>query len=128
MKPTRKYPHFAHLSNMILLRKGANIQTPPTRRRVALQKVSADKFLIQRLTEHGGASLDNSTSSFKSLDLGTSITLTTTDNGTGVTHTTSGRSGNTGNESNNWLLLSVVLDDELSSLFLGRSTNFTIRC
>src|SRR5688572_883463 len=96
MKTTRRYPHFVHLSkhDIITERRYKHPNTSYTNES-RLQEVSANKLLIQGLTEHGRASLDNSTSGFKSFDFGTGITLTATDNGTGVTHTASRRSGYT---------------------------------
>lgn len=95
-----------------------------------LQQVTPDKFLAHGATQGSRASLYNNTSSLKSLDLAVGVTLASTDDGTGVTHATSGGSGDASNERDNGLALSisstgVVGLDEVGSILLGGSTNLT---
>ena len=90
-----------------------------------LDEVALDELSKQGLSKGGRAALDNDTSILESGDLGVGTTLTTADDGTGVTHAAAGGSGDTGDEGNSGLVVDVVGLEELGSIFLGGTTNLT---
>ncbi|KAH3659667.1 hypothetical protein OGATHE_005712 [Ogataea polymorpha] len=80
------------------------------------------------LTESAWRRHNHGLGSSQSLDLGLGSTLAARDQSTGVAHSSSWRSSNTGNEGDNGLWNvsgEVVLFEVLGSLFLGLSADFT---
>lgn len=90
-----------------------------------LDKVALDELGKQGLAEGSRAALDNDTSVGESGDLGVGTTLTTADDGTGVTHAAAGGSGDTGNEGDSGLVVDVVGLEVLGGILLGGTTNLT---
>lgn len=90
-----------------------------------LNQIALDELGKQSLTKSSRAALDNDTSILESGNLGVSTTLTTADDGTGVTHAATGGSGDTGNEGNSGLVVDVVGLEELGGVLLGGTTNLT---
>lgn len=90
-----------------------------------LDKVTLDELGKQGLAQRGRAALDNDTGILESGDLGVGTTLTTADDGTGVAHTATGGSGDTGNEGNGGLVVDVVGLEELGGVLLSGTTDFT---
>lgn len=94
----------------------------------SLEQVSLDKLVVKGLSESGGRRLDGNTSGLKSRDLGAGTTLTTGNDGSGVAHSSAGRSRDSGNEGADGLGdLSglVVLLEEVGGLLLGGTSNLT---
>jgi len=89
----------------------------------SLDKVALDELSKQGLAKGSRAALDNDTSVGQSGDLGVGATLTTADNGTGVTHAAAGGSGDTGDEGDGGLVVDVVGLEELGGILLGGTTN-----
>ncbi|KAI6771004.1 hypothetical protein HG531_009859 [Fusarium graminearum] len=89
--------------------------------------IAADKLVVESLAQTSGGALDNDTSILKSLDLGVGTTLTTGDDGTGVTHSSSRGSGDTSDEADDGLATvdGVGLLEELGGVLLGGTTNLT---
>ena len=90
-----------------------------------LHKVALDKLGKKGLAKGSRAALDNDTSVGQSGDLGVGTTLTTADDGTGVTHAAAGGSGDTGNEGDGGLVVDVVGLEELGGILLGGTTDLT---
>lgn len=90
-----------------------------------LHEVALDELSKQSLSKGGRAALDDDTSILESGDLGVGTTLTTADDGTGVTHAAAGGSGDTGDEGNSGLVVDVVGLEELGGVLLGGTTNLT---
>ncbi|KAJ5576061.1 hypothetical protein N7535_002987 [Penicillium sp. DV-2018c] len=90
-----------------------------------LDKVALDELGKQGLAEGGRAALDNDTGVGEGRDLGVGTTLTTADDGTGVTHAAAGGSGDTGNEGDGGLVVDVVGLEELGGILLGGTTDLT---
>lgn len=92
-----------------------------------LQEITTDELVVQGLAQTSRRALNNDTSGLKGLDLGVGTTLAAGDNGTGVTHTTAGRSRDTGDEADNGLAAvdGVELPQVLGSLLLSGTTNLT---
>ena len=90
-----------------------------------LDKVTLDELGKQGLAQRGWAALDDDTSILESSNLGVGTTLTTADDGTGVTHAAAGGSANTSNEGNGGLVVDVVGLEELGGVLLGRTTDLT---
>mmetsp|Transcript_22445 Transcript_22445/g.39819 ORF Transcript_22445/g.39819 Transcript_22445/m.39819 type:complete len:372 (+) Transcript_22445:906-2021(+) len=89
-----------------------------------LKKTALSKDFLHGST-HGSRGVgDSDTSGLEGGDLVSGLTLATGDNGTGVTHATTGGSSETSNKGNNGLLGSGSLD-ELSSLLLSGTTDLT---
>lgn len=90
-----------------------------------LDEVTLDELSKQSLSKGGRAALDNDTSILESGDLGVGTTLTTADDGTGVTHAAAGGSGDTGDEGDSGLVVDVVGLEELGGVLLGGTTDLT---
>ena len=63
--------------------------------------------------------------SLQTSDLRLSVTLTTSDNGTGVTHSSTRRRGLTRNKTDDWQIALIICAEPFSSLFLCFSSDFS---
>lgn len=90
-----------------------------------LDKVTLDKLSKQGLAQSSWAPLHSNTGVLQSGDLRVGTTLTTADDGTGVTHTATRRGTDTSDEADRGLVVLVVGLDELGSILLGTTTNLT---
>ena len=90
-----------------------------------LQKVPPDELIVQGLAEAGRRALDDDTGSLEGGNLGVGTTLTTGDDGTGVTHATAWGSRDTSDEADDGLATTngVGLLEELGGVLLGGATN-----
>ena len=89
-----------------------------------LKHVPPDELLPEGLAERRRAALNNDTGRLEGGDLAVCATLAAGDDGTGVTHAPAGRSGDTGDEGNDGLLLLPVgLLEELGGVLLGGTTD-----
>lgn len=90
-----------------------------------LNHVSLDELLKESLAKGGRAATDGNARSLESRDLRLSIALASADNGTSVTHTTSGGSADTSNEADGRLVGLVHALEELGGIFLGATADLT---
>lgn len=90
-----------------------------------LNHVSLDELLQQSLAKGSRAAADGDTSSLESRDLRVSTTLSSADDGTGVTHTTAWGSADTGNEADGGLVSRVRALEELSGILLSATSDLT---
>ncbi|KAI6776289.1 hypothetical protein HG530_000234 [Fusarium avenaceum] len=89
--------------------------------------VAADELVVESLAQTSGGALDNNTGILEGLDLGVGTTLTTGNNSTGVTHSSTGRSRDTSDEADNGLAAvdGVGVLEELGGVLLSGTTNLT---
>jgi hypothetical protein len=93
---------------------------------VHLKHVPPDKLLSEGLAERRRAALNNNTCRLERGDLAVRTTLAAGNDGTGVAHTPTGRSRDTGDERDNGLLLQLVgLTEEVRGILLGGTTDLT---
>jgi hypothetical protein len=88
-----------------------------------LYQVTLDELVVEGLSKRSRRALDNDTSSLKGSDLGVSVTLSTTDNSTSVSHSPTRRRRDTSDEADNGLVGGVVLLQEVCGVLLSRATD-----
>lgn len=91
----------------------------------SLDKVTLDKLSKQSLTQRSRASLHCNTGVLKSGNLRVRATLTTADNGTGVTHPTTRGRTDTGDEADSRLVVLVVGLEEFGRILLSATANLS---
>lgn len=91
----------------------------------SLDKVSLHKLGKQGLAQGSRAALHRDTGILQSGNLRVRTALTTADDGTGVTHTTTRRGTDTGDEADGGLVVLVVGLEELGGVLFGTTTNLT---
>lgn len=91
----------------------------------ALEEIPLHKLRVQSLAERSWAPLNDDTSTLESGDLRIGASLTAADNSTSVTHPSSWRGADSGNKSNDGLVLDVVALQELGRILLCTTADLT---
>lgn len=91
----------------------------------ALEEIPLHKLRVQSLAERSWAPLNDDTGALESGDLRIGASLTAADNSTSVTHPSSWRGADSGNKSNDGLVLDVVALQELGRILLCTTADLT---
>jgi hypothetical protein len=91
----------------------------------SLYQVTLDELVVQGRSELSRRAFNNDAGSLKGVDLRVGVTLSTTDNGTSVTHSPARWGRNTGNEADYGLVGRVVLLEKVCGVLLGGTTNLS---